>query len=252
MNSESRALKMPNAAEIRSRTIDTYLGIDWGGTYIKSGLIDSRGKIIKKEVFSSRRLEKKDVFIEAVHSLAAAYRSYNIKGVGIGAPGIIDTKKGFIYYLPNIPGWKNYPLKKILQKKLKLPVHVDNDANVFALAEARLGAARGKQRAIFLTLGTGLGGACLWNGQILEGKVSASEIGHVPLSLAGAKCSCGGRGCIETFVGSAHLLTRYRQLKQNNAAIKEVKDIFVSAKRGEKEALLVWREFSLALGTFLA
>ncbi|MDD5583975.1 MAG: ROK family protein [Candidatus Omnitrophica bacterium] len=234
----------------RSRTIDTYLGIDWGGTYIKSGLIDARGRILKQETFSSRQLKKKDVFIDKVISLIKAYRTCTIKAIGIGAPGIVDTKKGFIYYLPNIPGWINYPLKNVLEKKSNLPVFVDNDANVFALAEARLGTAKGARRAIFLTLGTGLGGAVIWNGKILEGNVSASEIGHVPLALAGTRCSCGGRGCIETFVGAQHLVSRYQTLKKNTSSY-EVKDIFRNALNGEKEALTVWQEFSQALGTFL-
>ena len=232
--------------------MNNFLGIDWGGTYIKAGVINQNGKILKKIAFSSNDFVHKLAFINKIQYLVDACKSYDIKGVGIGAPGIVDIKKGYIYYLPNVPGWKNYPLKNILQKKLKLPVAIDNDANVFALAEARLGAARGAKHAIFLTLGTGLGGAIISEGKLLEARTSALELGHVPVSLTGKKCSCGGVGCIETFTGSKHLLNRYRQLKRSGAYVNEVKDIFLHARAGEKEACMVFEEFSLALGKFLA
>ncbi|MBU2102183.1 MAG: ROK family protein [Candidatus Omnitrophota bacterium] len=230
--------------------MDTYIGIDWGGTYIKSGLVSEKGTVIAKEVFSSSLLKKKKVFIETVSRLVKKYANRRIGAIGIGAPGIIDTTKGFIYYLPNIAGWKNYPLKTILQKKLRVPVFVDNDANVFALAEARLGAAKKTKRAIFLTLGTGLGGAVIWNGNILEGRASASEIGHVPIAIEGRPCSCGGNGCIETFVGAPHLLSHYALLEPG-ARVTEVKEIFRRALAHDPSAITVWRNFAHALGKFL-
>lgn len=229
-----------------------YLGIDWGGTYIKAGLVNNRGKIVKKRVYVSADFKKKQVFIDKIKWLAESFSKFKIKGIGIGAPGIINIKKGFIYYLPNIPGWKNYPLQSILRERLKLPVFINNDANLFALAESRLGAAKDKSRAIFLTLGTGLGGAVTLDGKILQTEVSAAELGHIPISLSGRRCSCGGQGCVETFLGASFLLARYKQLKKNKANIEEVKEIFDKALAGEKEALIVWKEFSKNLGRFLA
>ena len=229
-----------------------FLGIDWGGTYIKAGIVTSTGRILKKIVYSSSQLKEQKAFIGEIKKLKDTFRKYDIKAVGIGAPGIINVESGSIYYLPNIPGWKNFPLKTILAKKLKLPVSIDNDANIFALAEVRRGAGYGKKRAIFLTLGTGLGGAVIFNGRILEGKTSASELGHVVIDPNGKKCGCGGRGCIETFTGSDRLLERYRQLKKMKTAPKEVKEIFDRAKAKDKEALIVWKEFSAYLGKFLA
>ena len=227
-----------------------FLGIDWGGTYIKAGLVNSQGKIVKKKVYSSRA-DKQD-FIRDLKLLLKDFSSFTIEGIGIGAPGIIDVEKGFIYYLPNIPGWENYPLQSVLKKNLKLPVFIDNDANAFALAESRFGAAKGKRSAIFLTLGTGLGGAVICNGKLLKGKTSANELGHVPINLKGKLCGCGGRGCIETYVGNRYLLARYRSLKKNKTKVKEVKQLFQKGLAGEREALIVWEEFSHNLGKFLA
>ncbi|MBU2473769.1 MAG: ROK family protein [Candidatus Omnitrophica bacterium] len=229
----------------------TFLGLDWGGTYIKAGLVNQRGVILKKKVYSSLDLRKPKAFIKNLESLLFDFKSPTMRAIGIGAPGMINVRKGFIYYLPNIPGWENYPLKEVLEKRLKLPVVVDNDANVFGLAEARCGAAKGLTQAIFLTLGTGLGGAVLVENKLLRGRTSAAELGHVPISLNGQACGCGSRGCIETYVGNNYLLKRYRQLKKNSK-VSEVKEIFQRGLRGEREALLVWKEFSMTLGKFLS
>ncbi len=229
-----------------------FLGIDWGGTYIKAGLVNSQGKILKKEVFSSQSFKRRKVLLDTIESLVNKLERRRIQAIGIGVPGIIASESGWIYYLPNISGWRNFPLKGVLEKRLRLPVFVDNDANTFALAEAHFGAAKNAKHAIFLTLGTGLGGAVLIDGKVLEGRTSASELGHVPVSLEKRKCACGGNGCIETFVGSHRLLEKYNKLRGQKPEIKDVKQIYQKALQGEKEALIVWREFSYALGVFLS
>ncbi|OPX28474.1 MAG: hypothetical protein B1H08_05835 [Candidatus Omnitrophica bacterium 4484_171] len=229
-----------------------FLGIDWGGTYIKAGITDNRGNLLSRRVFFSSRFKNKDAFIKKIEELTNSVRPRRINAVGIGVPGIIDTKGGFIYYLPNIPGWQKYPIRKVLEKKLNIPVAVDNDANVFALAEARIGAAKGTNRAIFLTLGTGLGGAVIIDGNIFKGRTSAGELGHVPVSLKGARCGCGGTGCIETFLGNKYLVSLYKRIKRQKNLNAEVKDIFKNALEGEEEAILVWENFSYALGMFLS
>ncbi|HIE35893.1 MAG TPA: ROK family protein [Candidatus Omnitrophica bacterium] len=228
------------------------LGIDWGGTFIKIGLVKISGKVnlLKKLVYASERLKEKETFISKLISLIEEFKDYKIKGIGIGAPGIIDTRKGFIYYLPNVKGWENFPLKEMLEGRLKIPVFVDNDANLFALGEAKLGVGKEKKRIIFLTLGTGLGSSIIWEGKILEAGTSSLELAHVPVSLKGRKCGCGARGCIETFIGAKYLLRRYYQLKKER--IKEVRELFQRGLKKEKEALIVWREFSYSLGKFLA
>ncbi len=232
--------------------MNTYLGIDWGGTYIKAGVINEKGKILAKKVYSSHKLKEKKFFLAEIVSLLEDFKKYKIKGIGIGAPGIINVEKGFIYYLPNISGWENYPLKKSLEKKVKLPVAVDNDANVFALAEARQGAGKGLSRAIFLTLGTGLGSSVIFDKQILRRKNSALELGHVPISSKKNRCGCGNYGCIETFVGNRYLVKRYNKLIDKKKKVKEVKDIYQRGIKGEKEAIAVWKEFSFYLGRFLS
>ncbi len=227
------------------------LGVDWGGTYIKAGLVTDTGRILRKIVYESTRLRDKNVFIAQLTSLVRELGRNRVRRVGIGAPGIIDIKRGFIYYLPNIAGWKNYPLRDVLQKELGLPVYINNDANAFAVAETRFGAARGARRAICLTLGTGMGGAVVFGGKLLETDVSAHEIGHAPISLRGRACGCGAHGCIETFVGNKYLAGRYRALKRVYTPECDIKSIYQRALQKEAAALKVWEEFSCALGKYL-
>ena len=229
----------------------SYIGIDWGGTFLKIGLISSKGKLLKKETILTTNLGTPRVFLKTIKELVDRYRRYNPCAIGIGAPGIVNIPQGFIYYLPNVPGWENYLLAAQLRKLVKLPVIVDNDANVFALAEAYQGAAQNYKRALFLTLGTGLGGAFILNGKILRSTTSAGEFGHVPIQYHGKPCGCGSDGCIERYLSNRQLVFRYKQLKKIKKAV-DVKDIYHRALKKEKQALLIWQEFSGYLGKFLA
>jgi len=227
-----------------------YLGIDWGGTYLKAGLVDERGVIIAKEVFPSSAFSSRPAFIHNLEDIRRKFSRYKISAVGIGAPGIINVKKGFIYKLPNVRGWDNFPLVKTLSQALKVPVFLSNDAKLFALAEARLGAGKNKERVLFFTLGTGLGSAFIYKGKIMKGETSAFEMAHVPISLEGKRCGCGAFGCIETYVGANYLLSEYARIKKCSRPA-EVSTLYALAKKGDAAALKVWREFSHALGKFL-
>ena len=139
-------------------------------------------------------------FITLIKTFINENKIRNLKGIGIGCPGIIDIKKGLILWLPNIKGWENVPLKKILEKEFECKVYLDNDANLMALGEFKYGAGRGYKNIICLTLGSGLGGGVIIEGRLLHGRgFSSAELGHIPVTLGGRKCSCGNRGCIETF-----------------------------------------------------
>ena len=231
--------------------MDVYLGIDWGGTCIKAGIVTARGKLLKKHIYQAAGLSSPAAFIAEIAQMSGDFKGFRIVACGVGAPGIINIPQGFIYDLPNVKGWHDFPLKAALEKRLRLPVFVDNDANLFGLAEARLGAAKGCDNSICLTLGTGLGASVMTGGRMLEARTSAAELAHVPVVLGGEKCGCGGRGCIETFVGNRYLLAHYRRLRPKKPAA-EVKDIYDLAKGGDWAALKVWKDFSYALGMFLA
>jgi glucokinase len=251
--------------------IKTAIGVDIGGGSVKLGLVDSRGKILARESFLTGSAPTKEKFLDVLvaHVLdlqkIAVSRKLEFLGVGIGAPGPIDVERGFVYFFPNIPGWKNTPLKSLLERRLKMPVRVDNDANVMALAESIFGAGRGCQSVLALTLGTGVGGGIVMGGKLFHGPAySAAEVGHLIINETGPLCSCGNRGCLEAYVGSGYFVKEVaRRLKAGEKSVlkKWIGSDFTgltpllvaqAAKQGDAFSKKIWAQTGAHLGTALA
>ncbi|MCX5711934.1 MAG: ROK family protein [Candidatus Omnitrophica bacterium] len=176
------------------------IGIDLGGTNLKIALLSPTYNIIDKRILSTKSFSDRIGLIraisESVDNILAENRLVRsqVLGVGIGLPGPVDAEAGFVHFFPNIPGWKNVNLKKILEKEIRMPVSLDNDANLMSLAEHRLGAAKGARNAICLTLGTGVGAGIIIENKLYRGSsFSAGELGHLPVNIIGPKCNCGGK-----------------------------------------------------------
>lgn len=231
------------------------VGVDLGGTNLKLALLDSKYKIIDKEIFNTRRfIKKNDLILAITGSIEAIILNNNlakqdILGVGLGLPGPIDAVRGIVHFLPNIPGWREVNLKEILKKKLKLPVFLDNDAKLMALAEHRMGAARGFNNAVCLTLGTGVGGGIIIEGNIYRGQNNASaEVGHLPINEKGPKCNCGGVACLEAYIGNKRILAKARRLFGRDISLEELSSL---AKKHNIRALSLWSEAGRRLGRAL-
>lgn len=183
------------------------IGIDIGGTKIKIGIIDETGKVHLQytipTVFPLYETVEKEII-----QLLSRYR--NIEAIGIGTAGLVDAKAGKILYASeNLPGWSGTEVKARLESAVNLRVEIDNDANVAALAEVRLGAARNYSRALLLTLGTGVGGGVIIDGNILTGpNGGVGEFGHMILYPDGIRCSCGRKGCKEQYISGKALQRR--------------------------------------------
>ncbi len=247
------------------------IGVDIGGGSVKLGVLTPGGRVLFRSQFLTLRQEGRAKLLDELDrhvrhlSRLAKDKQFRIVGIGIGAPGPIDVEKGFIHFFPNIPGWKNTPLKTILQKKMGLPVYVDNDANVMALAEFCYGAGRGVRTMIGLTLGTGVGGGIVLCGKLFHGsRFSAAEIGHLVVDENGPLCACGNRGCIETYVGTDHFTreVRSRLKKAPRSVLKKWMGeqglkltpalVARAAKRGDKLSQRMWLDTAEHLGTALA
>jgi len=238
--------------------MDRYiLSVDLGGTNTRIALVDKSLRIKSKISFSTRDFISKrnklisEIAIRIVKLLKDKHiNKSKIIGLGIGVPGPVDFKKGKVYHLPNIPHWRNTPIRDILRKKLGLRVFVDNDVNLMALAEVKLGAARGKKNAVCITLGTGVGGGLILEGKLFRGAMScAGEIGHMPLSIGGPVCNCGGRGCLERYVGNKILLAETkRRLQKKDITLKDLSRL---ASRGNKIALNIYNNFAEKIGIAL-
>ena len=186
------------------------IGIDLGGTNIKAGILDSDGALIYRcsiETQAERGFEH--VFCRLVQLVdncicAANLTKADIAAIGYGTPGPMSHEEGIVYASPNLPGWKDIPLRARFTEATGLPVVLDNDANVAAYGEFVAGAGKGTRDMVLLTLGTGIGGGIVLNGELQRGAFdNAAEIGHIIAVPNGRPCPCGQRGCLERY-GSAN------------------------------------------------
>jgi len=233
------------------------VGVDVGGTNIKLGVVGPSGQVIVRNSFATKPFASTQIKLIAALGqeieasiISAGLHKDQIAGVGIGLPGLVDYEKGVVRFLPNIPGWRGVHLKSILQKRVKLPVFVDNDVKIITLAESKFGAGRGVKNLICLTLGTGVGAALILNGELYRGEDNAAgELGHMPLNEHGPKCNCGGFGCFETYVGNRPLFALASRIMGKHGMTTE--DMFALAQKGNKKALLFWKTAAEHIGNGL-
>lgn len=198
------------------------VGIDLGGTGIKIGILNRDYDILQQVAIPTNADRPSaeiiaDMGKNAVKLLEkSGYQQENCLGVGVGSPGTIDSKNGVVLYSNNIR-WENVPLVKELGKYLTVPVFLNNDANCAALGEVVKGAARGCKNAIFLTLGTGVGGGIVLDGKIFEGgHVGGAELGHIRIRSDERRCTCGRHDCLEAYASATALIKDARDLAQKH------------------------------------
>ncbi|MEK7821528.1 MAG: ROK family protein [Planctomycetota bacterium] len=185
------------------------LAADVGGTNMRTALLNAKGEVLKslkrpslahkgREALIKRLVQ---MFQDTLREGGADIRQ--IRGIGVGFPGPLDTERGIVFNPPNLKGWQEVYLRDILEQEMGRPVALENDANAAALGEYWKGAGRGTRSLVCLTLGTGVGGGVVLEGRVWHGaKGIAGEIGHMTLVKNGRRCGCGNRGCLETY-GSA-------------------------------------------------
>lgn len=185
---------------------DLYVGVDLGGTNVRSGLVDEEGTILSNDTRKTKARESleapvrqiADSVTEAVRK--GGYTFNDIKGIGIGSPGPLSAKEGKILRAGNLPYWINFPLAAAIKERVGVDTYIQNDANVFAFGEWWKGAGRGVDDFFALTLGTGIGGGAVSGGRLVTGyNDNASEFGHTSVDFRGKQCWCGQKGCIELY-----------------------------------------------------
>jgi glucokinase len=247
-----------------------YVGVDLGGTTIKMAFISEEGTIIEKwEIPTDITNQGKNITTDIAKALEDQLQNLGEKkeklvGIGMGAPGFIEMETGFIYQAVNI-GWKDYPLKDSLEEQTGLPVIIDNDANIAALGEMWRGAGDGAKDLLCVTLGTGVGGGIVANGEILHGANGmAGEIGHITVvPEGGVPCNCGKTGCLET-IASATGIARvaaggiqdasYSVLADifQKSGVLTSKDVFDAVEQGDLYAKEVVKDICFYLGLAIA
>jgi glucokinase len=246
------------------------VGVDFGATNIKVGAVSDDFKVLKEIVLSSRRYPTPEAFVEALKDAVSVLSSElllsrsSLRGLGAGIPGLTDSKHGITHILVNMPAeWHGFALRKFMEKKLGLMCEIDNDVNVVALGEWKLGAGSNTNDSLYITLGTGVGGAVVANGRLVRGAAGvAGELGHMIIKPDGPVCGCGNRGCLEALIGTTAIIRKAR------AAIRRKKTIMarlaatkgsltpalvsLAAGAGDASAKKIWAELGADLGLALS
>lgn len=193
------------------------MGIDLGGTRILVVVLDQDGSILASAQEATGDVREIEPVLDRIASVANSAMAHaevsgtDLVSVGIGVPGEVDAAGGVLRLSPILPDWKNVAVKRLLEEQFDTVVWVDNDANATLVAEIRFGAARDAESALLLTIGTGIGGALSFAGQLVRGLLgSAGEIGHICVDPAGPPCWCGQRGCLGLLASATALVGYYR------------------------------------------
>jgi glucokinase len=233
---------------------EMFVGIDLGGTNIKIGLFDSELKLICKTSVATKADMGPEVVIDKMAQTVeklladAGLSRHDVVAVGIGTPGPAKYSEGVIIQSTNMPKFKNVPICRILNEKLGAPIVFDNDANVACWGEYAVGAGKGVKDIVFFTLGTGIGGGIISNGELVHGCAeNAAELGHMIIYPDGRECNCGQRGCVEAYASADSTARRAREAVETGAesSLKKVldekgqitsKDVYEHLAAGDKLA----------------
>ena len=245
------------------------IGVDIGGTNVKIALIDEKGTIAYSNSVPTRAEMGYEYTIQNIintikDSLKESNNDIsNIGGIGFGLPGQIDSVNGVVRLLPNIPGWVEVPLAKIVKDEFNVPVKLDNDVRVATLGELNYGAGKGCQNLICLTVGTGVGSGIVLNGQLVRGaSMTAGEIGHVIVERNnGEICGCGATGCLEAYASGPSVVkmakdyiaggksTKFKEIAAGNEITPYM--VYEAAKQGDAVAKRIFTIVGEYLGVAL-
>ena len=248
------------------------IGVDLGGTNIVCAIVNYDGNIVSSLKIPTLANRGKEATIKRIMEAISKNIAQStidpgdVMGIGIGAPGPLDVKKGIINFAPNLPGWRDVPLKKILEDEFNIKVILENDANAAAWGERCLGAGQGVDNLVCFTLGTGIGGGIIIDGKIYHGiTYGAAELGHITVNKDGPQCNCGNYGCLEAYSSATGIKNRIRNRFEegvrsqflnidNIESIESIslRSIFESARQGDKLTSTIVEEAISYLGIAIA
>src|SRR5215831_14383154 len=245
------------------------IGVDLGGTNLRIAAVDSDGRVLDRISADAEVARGRDYVLdemcESVRTLAAKFGgARRMVGIGVGVPGIIDRQTGMVHESPNLPGWRDYPARDEIERRLRTKVILENDANAAAMGEKWLGSAKHVDDVCMLTLGTGVGGGLVLQGKIWHGMTGmAGELGHITVDPEGVTCGCGNQGCLEQYASAtavkrmaAEAVARGQAPELARAMNRDPdlspKAIYQMAVQSDEAALQIFRNVGQALGIALA
>ena len=202
----------------KTKPEDLILSIDLGGSKILAAVVDPQGEMLSSDHSVTPAEKGPEAVIQAIFQAArqtlkqAGITIAEVRAIGVGAPGACNPDTGIISYSPNLPGWKDVPLRDIIQRELGVKTFLVNDANAAALGELCFGAGRGARNLIYVTISTGIGGGIVIDGKLYSGTSGAAgEVGHMTIDVNGPRCNCGNIGCWEALASGTALAKEARQ-----------------------------------------
>ena len=240
------------------------IGIDVGGTNVKIALVDDKGSILYSNSVPTRAEMGYEYTVnnikQAIRDLMSETKVTGIEGIGFDFPGQIDYKNGIVRLAPNIPGWVNIPIAKIIEDEFKIPTRIDNDVHCAALGELNFGAGKGCENFICMTVGTGIGSGIVINGKLVRGASNAAgELGHIKLQMhEGPLCGCGDHGCLEAFASGPSIVamaeeyilggksTKFRELASGGEITPFI--VAEAAKQGDPVAKRIFARIGEYIG----
>ncbi|WP_049731123.1 ROK family protein [Rhizobium ecuadorense] len=225
------------------------IGIDLGGTQVRAALVDEQGRILMRLAEPTDALAGPDRVLAQICGLAdrllAASKTASVVGVGVSAPGPLDTVAGVATDIPTLSGFVDFPLKAELQARFPFPVDLENDAIAAAIGEWQFGIGKGLDNLVYVTVSTGIGGGVISDGRVVRGrKGMAAHVGHMSVMPNGDPCPCGNRGCFEAY-GSGPAFARRAQMRAlesrdtmlgSNGGAIDSRSVFAAARNGDRLA----------------
>ena len=242
------------------KTTRTAIGIDFGGTTIKSAVIQDGRVLAHGEVIDTQLYADAESLIAAMLQVIATLRAAHpeVAAVGVGLPGLVDSVNGTVHALTNVAGWNDVPLRAILAERTGLVAIIENDAKAMAYGEWKYGAAKDGRHVLCITLGTGVGGALILDGRLYRGaQLAAGEIGHASIDYRGLPGPYGNPGGLEEYVGNQQIAARAAQLyREAGRAVPVEKctplDLERAARGGDAIACGLWEAVGFEIGCALA
>jgi glucokinase len=231
------------------------IGVDLGGTNLRAAAIDERGTMLDKIAGSTHLKDGREAVIadivQSIQALRSRLGEHDLAGVGVGVPGFILMDQGIIVGSNNLPQFDHYPVRDEIEKQLGAKVILENDANAAALGEKWMGAGRGVDDLVLLTLGTGIGGGIITGGRILHGQLGmAGELGHITVVPNGNPCGCGNAGCLEKHASATAISVMAKLIGLGPDLTSE--DVYKAAVGGDARAKMIFKSMGEALGLALA
>jgi len=236
------------------------VGVDVGATHILALLTDLQAQPVVRLEGPFEVEEGPETGLEHIVELIeqalekAGVGMERVVGVGVGVPGPLDFGTGKTIFPPIMPGWHDIPLRERLQKRLGKPVHLDNDANLGAIAEYWWGAGRGAHNVAFVKVGTGIGCGLILEGHIYRGEIgSAGEIGHAVIDEDGPPCRCGSTGCLEAMASAPAIVQAFREAstRADQPSAMTITDLIAAARDGDTTARRIFALAGRRIGTAL-